>query len=208
MSLVPGISQRAFLDQATTQYAGNIHLAMEYLDGRGLDEATARGYRLGVVTPDCFPDHRHYIGRLAIPYLTRAGVVTIRFRKLNDSDEAKYLSLPGDQSRLYNVNQLFKGGDTLVIVEGEMDSITVAEYAGVPCVGVHGVSNWKPVFARMTEDYTRKIIVGDGDEAGRGFAEGLAEELSGAAVVLPPGEDCNSILVKRGVFELIDTLGV
>lgn len=207
MSLVPDPSQMNALEEATRAYEATIDSAMDYLEGRGLDGQVVRAYRLGVVTRECFPEHRMYVGRLAIPYITRAGVVTLRFRALSNV-EPKYLTMPGDASRLFNVNQLFKGGDTLVITEGEFDAISVAEYAGVPAVGVRGVSNWSPVFARMIQDFTRVIVVGDGDPKGASFAEGLAEELEGVPVVLPDGEDCNSVLVADGALGLRDALGI
>lgn len=206
MSLVPGPSQRASLEQATRRYQNNLTAALPYLEGRGIGQEVAARYRLGVVGEDSSNEHTKYRGRLAIPYLTRAGVATIRFRRLGDTGDAKYLSVPGDSPRLFNVPQLFRNGEHLVIAEGELDALVVAEYAGIPCVGVQGTNGWQPVFRRMIQDFTYITVVGDGDEAGAKFATELAAELEARPVVLPDHEDCNSLYVKEGIGALMDYL--
>jgi DNA primase len=144
---------------------------------------------------------------MTLPYLTRAGVVTIRFRSI-DNSTPKYLSMKDDQSRLFNVNALFTPSDTLVITEGEFDAIIVNDYAGVPAVGVPGVALWQPVYKRLVQGYRTIIVVGDGDEAGEKFSTTLADEIGGVSVVLPDGEDCNSYYMKHDSPGLMEILGV
>ncbi len=62
----------------------------------------ARLARLGVVAePEV--GHEQYQGRLAIPYVTKSGVVDLRFRSLNPAVEPKYMGLTGADTKMYNV---------------------------------------------------------------------------------------------------------
>lgn len=206
-SPVPSPSQRAFLEQATAQYQTSLDRAMPYLAARGIGRETAEKFRLGVVDEGCSSEHRPYVGRLCIPYLTRSGVVAVRFRSLGTSGP-RYLSTPGDIPRLFNVRALFRPGDTLVITEGEFDAITVDTHLDLPAVGVPGVSLWSPIFDRLVAEYPDRVVVGDGDEAGRNFANDLAKSLDGRPIVLPDGEDVNSFYVKYGAVDLMGVLDV
>lgn len=202
------------MDKALTQFTEHLlagsNESLAYLESRAIGPDLIVKYRLGVVPEGCSVDWQRYAHHIAIPYLTRTGPVTIRFRRPPGRERGpKYLSLAGDQSRLFNVNVLaMPDGDTLAICEGELDAITVTEYAGIPAVAVPGVSNWQPVFARMVGDYDRILVVGDGDDPGRAFAETLAEDIEGIAVNLPDGEDCNSILTSEGPVALREALGL
>lgn len=195
------VEQRLGLEFATSQYEQNLHLAEEYLSSRGFSEETASSSRLGVVV-EPVPGDDQFIGRLAIPYLTRSGVVDIRFRCLKAHDCKaenckKYLGHPGRPLRLYNVEALFEADDFIVLCEGELDTITATQ-CGFPAVGVPGVGGWKPHFNRIFEDYQRVYLFADGDEAGRKFGERLKQELSAVVVTMPEGEDVNSAFVKFG----------
>jgi DNA primase len=199
------------LGRAAARYHEQLDDSMiRYLESRGIGAEARERFQLGRVDGGCSSEHRQYVGRLSIPYITRAGVVTLRFRRCDDleTESPKYLSLPGDIPRLYNVNDLFRDDSTLAICEGELDAITIHEFVGIPAVGVPGVSLWSPVFARMVADYPNKIIIGDGDDAGERFAHDLAKELEGRAVVMPPGTDVNGYLVQYGPLELMEVLGV
>lgn len=161
--------------------------------------ATALSFRLGVVV-DPLPGDEPAEGRLAIPYLTRAGVVGIRYRCLADHDHGeqncpKYWGYPGAESRLYNVAALFGSGDFVCITEGELDSEILVQI-GLPSVGVPGASNWKKHFSRIFEDYTRVLVFADGDEAGRAFGKKVASEVESATVIpMPDGLDVNEVFL-------------
>lgn len=204
--LVPDRSRKNVLDQAAQEFTLNL-ISSEtdclYWEERGLDADLLTKYRIGLVGEDCSLEWKPYVGRYSIPYVTRTGVVTIRFRRAAHAEGGpKYLSLPGDTARLYNVRTLLHDGHTLAVVEGEIDAITLEEHAGLPSVGVPGVANWKPVFANLVGNYDRILCIGDGDEAGRNFAETLAEDLEAVPVVMPEGEDVNSYWQHHGPLEL------
>lgn len=198
MSTVPDVSQRASLEGATKRYEQEIARAEDWLAGRGIPLDLAREYRLGVVV-DPSSGHEQYVGRLAIPYLTRSGVVTIRYRAL-DGSTPKYMSMPRDTGRLFNTQAFFhRRAGRIAITEGELDALTVHEFTGIPAVGLQGAQAWRPLYARCFAGYRDIVVIGDGDEAGSKFVDKIVAELDRARpIYLPDGEDCNSLFVHDG----------
>jgi DNA primase len=155
-------------------------------------------YLLGVVT-DPLPGHELYKDRLVIPYITRTGIVDIRFRSMDDT-EPKYLGLPGASTHLFNVSALFRADDWIAVCEGEIDTITLDAKVGFPTIGVPGANNWKKHYYKLLADFERIFIFADGDQAGQDFARQLAKELGTVTIIsMPEGEDVNSIYVQKGV---------
>lgn len=200
-SLRPSDSQKSWLGKLADRYHESLdERTLSYLAERGLDRDAVIGARLGlVVEPD--EVHARYRGRLSIPFLTPSGVVTMRFRCLEDhkcEGHGKYESVTGDETRLYNVAALHLPGDAVGVCEGELDAL-MATKAGLPSVGVTGINNWKPFYYRLFEDYERVIILGDGDEAGRGFVATLAHNMAnGIRKPLPDGHDVTSYVLEYG----------
>lgn len=195
--MLPTSEQRASLERSVARYEQAVDLAAPYLAGRGLLEATAHSFRLGVVD-DPLPGDEAYRGRLCIPYLTRAGVVSVRFRCIERHDCGvhggfKYLGHPGAPTHLFNVGALFLPGDLVCVTEGELDAV-VLHQTGLPSVGVPGASNWKKHYSRILEDFRRIVCFADGDDAGRKFGKLLAESVSGVVVVtMPEDMDVNDV---------------
>jgi hypothetical protein len=182
----------------TARYEENISLAADWLEGRGLIVDDAALYRLGVVNDDS-PESGPYKGRLSIPYLTPNGVVDIRFRSMLPLGP-KYLSRPGAAPHLYNVPALWRDSKQIAICEGEIDAIVMDLYSGIPAVGVPGVQLWKDHFRRVFADYDRVLIIGDGDDAGREFANRIAGTMDNAvAVKMRDGMDVNDLLLYEGI---------
>ncbi len=189
--------QKELLGRATDKYAGNIHLAEDYLKQRGIPLAVARLARLGVVAePEV--GHEQYIGRLSIPYITKTGVVDLRFRSLNPAVEPKYMGLTGADTKMYNVLDIERAGDFIGVCEGELDTLTMSACVGIPCVGVPGANSWKRHYKRLPADFERLFVFADGDQPGREFASSLARELPVTIVNLPDGEDVNSMYASEG----------
>ena len=190
-------SQKDLLERATNKYAGSISLAQDYLASRGIPLEVARLARLGVVAePEV--GHEQYQGRLAIPYVTKTGVVDLRFRSLNPAVEPKYMGLTGAETKMYNVLDIDKAGDFIGVCEGELDTITLSHCVGIPCIGVPGANSWKKHYTRLLADFERVFIFADGDQPGQEFARSLARELPVTIVSLPEGEDVNSMYVQAG----------
>jgi DNA primase len=190
-------SQKKHLQEAVEKYNQNLSLAEDYLLQRGLTLKDGNRYLLGVVT-DPLPGHELYKDRLVIPYITRTGIVDIRFRSM-DNTEPKYLGLPGASTHLFNVSALFRADDWIAVCEGEIDTITLDTKVGFPTIGVPGANNWKKHYYKLLADFERIIIFADGDQAGQDFARQLAKELGTVTIIsMPEGEDVNSIYVAKG----------
>lgn len=202
-----GHSQRELLDRATAKYAASIDMAADYLRSRGITKEVALSAQLGVVEhPEV--GHEAFQGRLAIPYITKTGVVDIRFRSLNPAVEPKYMGMTGAVTKLYNVKDIDRAGDWIGLCEGELDTITLSKSVGIPCVGVPGANSWKPHYTRLLADFERVFIFADGDQPGLEFAKGLSKDLPVTIVSLPDGEDVNSCYVKYGKEYLLEKAGL
>lgn len=200
------ISQKKSLESAVTHYQKHIHLAQEYLASRGLTLEDAATHRLGVVE-EPLPGHETYKGRLVIPYITKTGVVDIRFRAMDNSD-LKYLGLPGAKTHLYNVLSTFSAQDMIAVCEGEIDTITLNK-CGIPSVGVPGVNNWKKHYTRILQDFETVYVFADGDQPGTDFGKNLARELATVIVIqMPDGEDVNSVYCKGGPNAIRERIGL
>jgi DNA primase len=192
------LSQKESLTKAAKYYHSALAEAEEYLAGRGITMEQATRARLGVVL-EPLTGHEAYINRLAIPYITRSGVVDIRFRSM-DLSEPKYMGMAGATTHLYNVGAFFRATSYISICEGEIDTITLDTVCGIPAVGVPGVNNWKKHYTRLLQDFDKVFLFADGDSAGADFAKSLSRELGNLVVVsMPEGEDVNSMYRLNGV---------
>ena len=189
--------QKELLGRATEKYKENIYRAEDYLKNRGIPLEVARLASLGVVEePEV--GHEQYIGRLAIPYITKTGVVDLRFRSLNPAVEPKYMGLTGAETKMYNVIDIDKANSFIGVCEGELDTITMSGCVGIPCIGVPGANSWKKHYTRLLADFERVFVFADGDQPGTEFARSLARELPVTIVQLPEGHDVNSMYVQEG----------
>ena len=163
--------------------------------------------RLGVVAePDT--GHEQYAGRLAIPYITKTGVVDLRFRSLNPAVEPKYMGMTGAETRMYNVLDVARAGDWIGVCEGELDTLTMSRCVGFPCVGVPGANSWKKHYTRLLADFERVFVFADGDAPGREFANSLARELPVTVVSFGDGDDVNSVFVSHGKEYILEKIGI
>ena len=189
--------QKELLGRATRKYAGSISLAQDYLESRGIPLAVARLAQFGVVEePEV--GHEAYTGRLSIPYITKTGVVDLRFRSLNPAVEPKYMGMTGAETKMYNVLDVERANDFIGICEGEIDTLTLSACVGIPCIGVPGANSWKKHYTRLLADFERVFVFADGDQPGTEFARSLARELPVTIIQLPDGTDVNSMYVQEG----------
>ena len=199
-------SQRELLDSATAKYTANIFQAESYLASRGITREAARLARLGVVVePDV--GHEAFVGRLSIPYVTKTGVVDLRFRSLNPAVEPKYMGMVGATTRMYNVLDIERAGDYIGVCEGEIDTLTLSAMVGIPCVGVPGANSWKKHYTRLLADFERVFVFADGDQPGKEFATSLSRELPVTVVSMEDGEDVNSTYIKHGANYIKEKMG-
>lgn len=218
-----GTEQREFLERATSAYQEQLNgwaslsltsHAAAYLSDRGLTPNMVVHYRLGWVR-EPLPSHEMMTGRISIPYLTPSGVVDMKFRCIaHDDCQAakcpKYLYVEGGGNRLYNGRAVLAANDTVVLCEGEFDAMAVSALTNVPAVGYPGTNAWSKgkhyprVFAGLDV-----VVVADGDDAGVKAAKVVAKSLPDSrVVVMPDGEDANSMLLKEGPEAFRDRIGV
>jgi DNA primase len=200
-------SQKELLERASLKYQENIYQAEDYLKSRGIPIEAARLARLGVVV-EAEPGHEAYTGRLSIPYVTKTGVVDLRFRSLNPAVEPKYMGLTGADTKMYNVLDIERAGDFIAVCEGELDTLTLSACVGIPCVGVPGANSWKKHYTRLLADFERVFVFADGDQPGKEFANSLARELPVTIVQFPDGEDVNSYYASYGENAILQKAGL
>ena len=201
------ILQKELLGKAAAEYAENIYQAEDYLKSRGIPLEVARLASLGVVAePET--GHEAFKGRLSIPYITKTGVVDLRFRSLNPAVEPKYMGMTGAETKMYNVLDVERASDFIGVCEGELDTLTLSACIGIPCVGVPGANSWKKHYTRLLADFERVFVFADGDQPGTEFARSLARELPVTIIQLPDGHDVNSMFVQEGVDYFNQKMGV
>lgn len=213
-SLQPlSVSQLEVLEEATATYQGAVTHAATYLKARGIGKAQADTFRLGVVA-DPAPGHERYRGKLAIPYLDKKGrPLTIRFRCLEQHDcreqgHGKYLSMPDDTPRMFNIGAIHAAGDEIHVTEGELDTIILTKL-GLSSVAIPGAHLWQGRHRRMLAGFNRIYVWGDPDDAGADFTNKITKALMRARGVrlrdgdvtdtyLAGGADALLSLIKRG----------
>lgn len=194
--------------QSLTETAARYYEALNaetasYLKSRGITKEVAATFLLGTVTNPA-PGHEHAENCLSIPYLTKSGVVGIKFRKI-DGGQPKYIWPTGQKIGMFNVKDLIIDTETICICEGEIDTITLSGLCNIPAVGVAGVTQWKEHFPIMFEGYKRVFVFADNDvkEDGRNpgmeLAKRIKEDLHSAVVVnLPENKDVNDMYMLHG----------
>lgn len=196
--------QVATLDEALTNYEaalGQDDAAVQFLLARGLDRVAVSTHRLGVVPEDCLPEHRRFIGFLAIPYLGLDGrPVQIRFRCLRKHEHighGKYMTLEGDPARVYHVDSIVTADFDIHVTEGEIDAL-VLNMLGYPAVAIPGASGFQSHHRRMLAGFGRVFVWGDPDEAGAQFASKITRMMHQAISVRLDVGDINETYVSQG----------
>lgn len=203
--------RRALLEEATERYAAALpgSEAAEYLAGRGVDLRTAQAFKLGVVAEPVNDEHQHFRGRIAIPYLTPAGTVGMRFRAVGSGDP-KFTQERGMRTALYNVLDLHRSEPWIALCEGEPDTWVMSKLIGVPAIGIPGVDHWTlnaPVWSRLLQDYESVFIVMDPDKAGQKIVADIHRRVENPVVVDLPA-DVNDTYSKHGADFVLSKMGL
>ncbi|MEV1109907.1 toprim domain-containing protein [Micromonospora sp. NPDC049751] len=171
------------MEEATSAYQGQLTADVaRYLLARGIGQEEAVTARLGVVL-DPLPGHGRFQGWLSIPYLNKDGKpVQIRFRCLQEHDHralghGKYLTVAGEQARMYGIDSIHQAGDEIHVTEGELDRVILRHKLGVHAVAAPGAKNWKGRHRRMLAGFSRIWVWGDPDDAGAEFTQRVTRAL-------------------------------
>lgn len=134
--------------------------AIAYLESRGISEAVAKRYEITTQT------NRDNV--LVFPFYDPDGeLVFIKYRKTDfdpSKDKAKEWSEPGCKPILFGMKQCSLEDKTLIITEGQIDSLSVAEAGfqnavSVP-TGAKGFT-WVPYCYDFVEQFDTIIVFGD-----------------------------------------------
>lgn len=149
-------------------------------------------------------------GRLTLPYLSRAGVVSLKARALGEGQQPKYVGLVGVEPHLYNSLAFHRDSDVIAVCEGELDALVADAVVGIPAIGIPGVKTWQPWHYRCFAGYERVFVLVDSDEAGQGLADKIVHDLRDQAVLVPPpaGLDLNDWLLRDGPEAIRRACGV
>ena len=206
-------SARASLEEAAETYSLFVGAAHSYLEARGLSPEAVNTFRLGVVEIPVV-GHEMFEGRLCIPYLTKAGVVNLKFRCMKDHEckeegHGKYIGLPNSRTNIYNTLAFHRDSSMIAICEGEFDAMVLDNLVGIPAVAIPGVQNWKAHYERCFVDYERVLIFADGDDPGKDFGKHVASLIDGCTVIsMPHGTDVNSVYLSEGADGLRKRAGL
>lgn len=199
---------------AAARYMGAMSpAAREYLNNRGITDATIAKFKLGTVDGSV-PEHADYRGRISVPYITKlGGVQGFKFRRVGDGTAAKYLAnMP---IRMYNT-LAFERAEALgyiAICEGESDTWTLDGECGIPTIGIWGVEGWSghPEYVPNFDGFKRVLFFGDPDEAGNKLKARVLKDIEQAYPVtfdFAPGKDVNEVFQKFGRSAIRQAAGV
>ncbi|MDF2096342.1 DNA primase [Aquibaculum arenosum] len=157
----------------------------------------------------------YFFGRVIFPITDRQGrVIAFGGRALSSDARAKYLNSPDtplfDKGRvLYNLHHARRAaadGAPLLVVEGYMDVIALAQ-AGFPgCVAPLGTAVTEDQLQELWRMAPEPVICLDGDAAGQRAAQRVTERAlpllrpgcSLQFITLPQGEDPDSLVTNAG----------
>lgn len=200
-------SQRVSLEEATSRYEAAVTAAdVAWLRGRGLTPEVAGTFRLGVVR-DPLPGHESHRGKLAIPYLDKNDeTLSIRFRCIQEHNHrefghGKYMSLPDEPVRVFNIRAIHTADNEIHVCEGEFDAMTLCQ-VGLPAIAIPGVQAWRSHHRRMLAGFSRIWVWGDPDEAGADFNRKIERAMRQAKGVRIRGGDVNETYKANGAEAL------
>ncbi len=153
-------------------------------------------------------------GRLIFPIRSLANqVIAFGGRIIGNEDEAKYINSSDSPiykkgDHLYGLAQARRGitlKGSALLTEGYMDVLTLHQFGYTNAVGVLGTSLTPEQVKRLSGFTSQLVLLFDGDKPGRKAALRscemlLTKGLSCKVVLLPEGEDIDSLLHQEGTY--------
>lgn len=185
------------------------------LNARGIDDHLLFAAGLMKQPDDGSAPRDYFFNRIIFPITDRRGrVIAFGGRAMAPDAKAKYLNSPDTElfhkgQVLYNLHQArqaARDGEDLVVAEGYMDVIAMAQ-AGFPAaVAPLGTALTEAQLGELWKMAPEPVICLDGDEAGQRAAHRVSERAlpmlkpghSLRFTTLPPGEDPDSLLRTGG----------
>lgn len=197
--------------------------AMDYLKSRGLNDVIAQTYRLGYAPNDgnllisrldrktlqeaglLSANHRHdlFRNRIIFPIRDRRGRIIGFGGRVLDDAKPKYLNSPETptfhKSRevygLYELLELRSKPNRILVVEGYMDVIALAQHGVTNAVATLGTATTKEHLELLFRHTSELIFCFDGDAAGRKAAHRAIET---ALPSLRDGRQVRIMLIPEG----------
>jgi DNA primase len=152
----------------------------EYARTRGLDPQTVEHFGAGLCV-----SKGTFAGRFVVPLHDALGQLVGYAGRSIDGKEPKYLFPSSEKSfhkkyLLFNYHRVIKEiekDDIVVLVEGFFDCMKV-DQAGFPCVALLGSSLSREQEEMIVSEFTRVVLMFDGDEAGRNATADCLKRLS------------------------------
>ncbi|MEQ9451346.1 MAG: DNA primase [Pseudomonadales bacterium] len=145
---------------------------------------------------------------------TRGRVIGFGGRVMGADDGPKYLNSPEtpvfhkskELYGLYEARRALRRIDRLLVVEGYMDVVALAQFGFANAVATLGTASGTPHFEKLFRYTDEVVCCFDGDTAGRGAAwkalenalPTLTEHRQMKFMFLPDGEDPDSLIRSRG----------
>lgn len=159
-------------------------------------------------------------GRIMFPIRdTRGRVIGFGGRVLGADDGPKYLNSPEtplfhkgrELYGLYEARRALRRIDTLIVVEGYMDVVALAQAGIANCIATLGTAATTEHFQKLFRSANEVVCCFDGDAAGRQAAWRALESALGTLsdgrqlkfMFLPEGEDPDSLVRKEGKAEFL-----
>lgn len=180
---------------------------VKYFQGRGISEQTLAAFKVSNGT-EFMPQVGEEVSVIMFNYYVNGVLINIKYR----DGRKNFKMYKGAQKTFYNIDSI-KGKDSCVIVEGEVDALSMHE-AGITNVvsvpngfNANGQINldYLTDFYAFFEDKERIYLAVDNDEAGENGKKELIRRFGSDKVYLCDLEDCkdaNEYLIKYGKDKL------
>jgi len=146
--------------------------AHPYLTERGITEETVHEFGVGF-----FSGKGSMAGRVVIPIHNERGELVAYAGRAIDGTDPRYKFPVGfhKSKELFNLHRV-KDELFVVVVEGFFDCMKVSQ-AGYPCVALMGCTMSKAQEKLLADQFGEVVLMLDGDEAGRGATDEIADRL-------------------------------
>lgn len=176
--------------------------ARKWLLSRGLTDETMHVASLGYNPADRREPARKwgldreqevFIPRgITIPWMIKSDIW--RFNVRRPAGTPRYIGPAGSSNGLYNVDDVMDGAP-VVLVEGEIDALSVMQVSGIPAVATGSTSGSRRYSWVLKLMKASKVLIAfDSDEAGEKAAAFWFEALPNASRLRPYWDDANAML--------------
>lgn len=177
---------------------------VEYMAKRGISQEVVERYRLGTWKHE----GKIYENVMTFPFTLQGKTRYIKCRNMQyDGRGNKEWSEKGGQPILFGMEQCDLNNKTLVIAEGQVDSLSIVESGIENAVSVPNGANgftWVAPCARWMENFDKVIVFGDNEGGNITLVDDIKRRFPTSKVYAVRHEDymgckdANEILVKHG----------